>query len=34
MWCEKATERGHGIEDTAAKLAELSEKARENIRVK
>jgi hypothetical protein len=34
MWCKWAIQRGHGIEDTAAKLAEVSERAQESIRVK
>ena len=31
MWCKWAVERGHSIEATAAKLAEVSERAREAI---
>jgi len=34
MWCKWAIQRGHGIEETAAKLAEVSEQAQESIRVK
>jgi hypothetical protein len=34
MWCKWAAERGHSIEATAAKLAEVSPKAQERIRLK
>jgi RepB DNA-primase from phage plasmid len=34
MWCKWAIQRGHSIEETAAKLAEVSAKAQERIRVK
>jgi hypothetical protein len=34
MWCKWAIQRGHGIEETAEKLAEVSPKAQERIRVK
>lgn len=34
MWCKWAIQRGHGIDETAAKLAEVSERAQESIRVK
>jgi RepB DNA-primase from phage plasmid len=34
MWCKWAIQRGHGIEETAEKLAEVSTKAQERIRVK
>jgi hypothetical protein len=34
MFCKWASERGHGIEATAEKLAEVSLKAQERIRVK
>jgi RepB DNA-primase from phage plasmid len=34
MFCKWAAERGWSIEDTAAKLAEVSEKAQEGIRLK
>ncbi len=34
MWCKWAMQRGHGIEATAEKLAEVSERAQESIRVK
>lgn len=33
-WCMTAIDWGWGIEDTAAKLAEVSEKARERVRLK
>jgi RepB DNA-primase from phage plasmid len=34
MWCKWAIQRGHSVEQTAAKLAEVSAKAQERIRVK
>jgi hypothetical protein len=34
MWCKWAAERGWSIEETAAKLAEVSAKAEERVRVK
>jgi hypothetical protein len=34
MWCKWAVERGWGIEETAARLVEVSIKAQERIRVK
>jgi RepB DNA-primase from phage plasmid len=34
MWCKWAIQRGHSIEETAEKLAEVSAKAQERIRVK
>lgn len=34
MFCKWAIQRGHGIEETAAKLAEVSERAQESIRLK
>jgi RepB DNA-primase from phage plasmid len=34
MWCKWAIQRGHNIEDTAAKLAEVSARAQESIAVK
>jgi hypothetical protein len=34
MWCMWAIQRGHGIEETAEKLAEVSPKAHERICVK
>jgi hypothetical protein len=34
MFCKWAVQRGWSIEDTAAKLAEVSAKAQERIRVK
>jgi hypothetical protein len=34
MWCKWAVERGHSIEETAEKLAVVSAKAQERIRVK
>jgi hypothetical protein len=32
MWCKWAIERGHSIDETAAKLAEVSERAQEAVR--
>jgi hypothetical protein len=32
MWCKWAIQRGHSIEETAAKLAEVSERAQEAVR--
>jgi len=34
MWCKWAIQRGHGIEETAEKLAEVSAKAQERIRIR
>jgi RepB DNA-primase from phage plasmid len=34
MFCKWSIQRGHGIHETAAKLAEVSEKAQERIRLK
>ncbi|MBV8833107.1 MAG: hypothetical protein JO108_28245 [Acidobacteriaceae bacterium] len=34
MWCKWAVQRGWSIEETAEKLAEVSPKAQERIRVK
>jgi RepB DNA-primase from phage plasmid len=34
MWCKWAIQRGHGIEETAEKLAEVSAKVQERIRIK
>ena len=34
MWCKWALERGWGVEETAARLTEVSTKAQERIRVK
>ena len=34
MWCKWAIQRGHGIEETAEKLAEVSATAQERIRMK
>ncbi len=34
MWCKWAIQRGHSIEETAEKLAEVSPKAQERVRVK
>jgi hypothetical protein len=34
MFCKWSIQRGHGIDETAAKLAEVSEKAQERIRLK
>jgi hypothetical protein len=34
MFCKWAIERGHGIEQTAERLAEVSTKAQERIRIK
>jgi hypothetical protein len=34
MWCKWAIQRGHSIEATAEKLAEVSVKAQERIRIR
>jgi hypothetical protein len=34
MWCKWAIQRGHSIEETAAKLSEVSAKAQERIRIR
>jgi hypothetical protein len=34
MWCKWAIQRGHSIEETADKLAEVSAKAQERIRIR
>ncbi len=34
MWCKWAIQRGHSIEATAEKLAEVSQKAQERVRLK
>ena len=34
MWCKWAVERGWSVEETAARLAEVSGKAQERIRLK
>ena len=34
MWCKWAIQRGHGIKETAEKLAEVSAKAQERIRMR
>jgi len=34
MWCKWAIQRGHSVEETAEKLAEVSAKAQERIRVR
>jgi hypothetical protein len=34
MWCKWALQRGHSIEQTAAKLAEVSAKAQERMRIR
>jgi hypothetical protein len=34
MWCKSAIQRGHSIEETTGKLAEVSAKAQERIWIK
>ena len=34
MWCKWAIQRGHGIKETAEKLAKVSAKAQERIRMR
>jgi hypothetical protein len=34
MWCKWAIQRGHSADETAAKLLEVSERARERLKFK